>query len=212
MTHSRAPSRAAVLMLAALLSACASGGSVRYYTLVSPMQGATLPSPPPASAPARVLAVEVLPVRVPATVDVQTLVVRQGNGALAHLETARWSGPLPDELRSAVSTQLQARLGARDVYGLPSPSSPPATPVPRVRIVLQRLDAWPSNRIDLEAQWRIESGDAGVQCATRISQPIAATGAEAIVDGYQRAIAMLATQMAPAVVALANAQPARCPA
>lgn len=169
----------------ASLSACATGAGVRYYTLLSPV--------PAAPAQRGEVLIEVLPVRVPAQVDVQTLVVRQGAGELAPVERAQWIAPLPDEWRNALSAQLQQLLGARDVYGLPQAEN---APVQRLRVVLQRFDAWPGHRVDVTALWSLVSADGTrTTCESRVSERVVG-GDAALVQGYQRAVSAIAGEIA----------------
>lgn len=167
------------------LSACSTAPGIRYYTLLSPALAA--PAQP------RDELIEVMPVRVPAQVDVQNLVVRQGAGELAPVERAQWIAPLPDEWRNALSVQLQQLLGARDVYGLPAAAD---LPVQRLRVVLQRFDAWPGHRVDVAALWSlVDASGQRTTCESRISERVAGDDA-ALVQGYQRAVAAIANQIA----------------
>ena len=186
MRSSTSPIRVAASVAAVVaLCACASAPTTRYYTLLAA-------APPPKAGPSAML-IEVLPVRVPAQVDVQELVVRQGGGELARVEAAQWIAPLPDEWRAALSAQLQARLGARDVYGLPQEQ---AAPVRRVRLVVHRYDAWLDHRVDVAAHWSVSDvSGARITCDSRAIENTPA-GIAGIVDGYQRALARIAAEIA----------------
>jgi len=182
--HSIGQISVAGLALAALC-ACSALPSTRYYTLLAPVEGA--------SAVHDDVLIEVLPVRVPAQVDVQSLVVRQGAGELAPVEGAHWIAPLPDEWRSALSAQLQQLLGARDVYGLPQAAD---APVQQLRVVLQRFDAWPGHRVDVTALWSLVGvGGARITCESRISERVGGDYSS-LVQGYQRAVSAIAVQIA----------------
>lgn len=186
------PIRALLLCAAALLGACSSAPVVRYYTLQAP-------------APASALAVEpgtviqVLPVQIPAQVDVPEIVIRQGAGELARVETQQWIAPLHTELRAALSQHLQRKLGARDVQGLPQAE---AKSVRRVRVVFTRVEAYLGHRAELEATWTVGTLDTPAQltCASR-AQENAGGGYEALVTAYQRALARIGDDIAAAMSA-----------
>ncbi|MBN3767974.1 AMP-binding protein, partial [Burkholderia sp. Ac-20365] len=86
------------------------------------------------------LAINVLPVGIPAQLDQQQMVVRSGTGAARILDNERWVAPLGDELRAALSSALVEQLGARNVTGLPRPSN---QTVMSIRTQVRRFDAWP---------------------------------------------------------------------
>lgn len=180
-----------VFMAAALwaLAACASA-PVRYHTL-SPAEAV---APPPAVVRGRALRIEVLPVGIPAQLDQQPLVLRQGSGAVAVAEGDRWAGPLGDELRAALSTALTRRLGAQDVAGLPGTQ---ADPVLRIKVQVRRLDAWLGQRAALDADWSLaqSTGGARLTCNTQLELP-APGGIDALVEAQQRLVAGLADAIA----------------
>ena len=72
-------------------------------------------------------------VRVPAQVDQPELVVRQGAGELALVETRQWIAPLKDEIRGALSAALTQRLHAHDVAGVSAPAPVPVQRQTRTR-------------------------------------------------------------------------------
>lgn len=190
--------RGALLLAAAALGACASSAPmVRYYTLQAPAQVA--------GADAGLL-IQVLPIQVPAQVDVPELVIRQGAGQLARVESEQWIAPLPTEVRGALSLHLQRKLGARDVQGLPLGD---AAKVHRVRVAITRFDAYLGHRVDLDATWTLSaSGEAvSLTCSSRVRESVQA-GYPALVAGYQRALALVGDDIAAAV----SGSPSRCPA
>lgn len=185
------------LMLSAMtlaLAACASAPAVRYYTLQAPA-----PAPAQPTVAGSGLWIQMLPVRVPAQVDVPELVVRQGAGQLARVETQQWIAPLPDEVRAALSQRVQDHLGARDVHGLGQVD--PAS-VHRIRVVLTRFDAYPGDHVDVSASWTLNAAQTAVAltCATRVHQPVGA-GYPALVAGYQRALAGIGDAIAGTIAA-----------
>lgn len=185
-----------LLCAAALLAtACSSAPVVRYYTLQAPAQAAVAD---------RGQLIQVLPVQIPAQVDVPEIVIRQGAGKLARVESEQWIAPLHTELRAALSHHLQRKLGARDVQGLPQAE---AKSVHRVRVVFTRVEAYLGHRADLEATWTVGTLDAPAQltCASRAQEP-ASAGYEALVGAYQRALARIGDDIAAAM----SASPPAC--
>ncbi|MES0873408.1 PqiC family protein [Sinimarinibacterium thermocellulolyticum] len=184
--------RAAAALLAALmLAACASPAPTRFYTLLAP-------AGPTAAAPNPAYAIEVLPAEVPGQVDVPQLVVRSGAGELTLVETRLWAAPLRDELRTALSELLRARLGVRDVYRLARADE---LPVWRIKLVVGRFDTELGVAARIQAGWSIRGDKATLSCASLASEAIGA-GFEAAVQGHQRALAHIADEIAAAVRAL----------
>ncbi|APA88592.1 PqiC family protein [Paraburkholderia sprentiae WSM5005] len=181
--------RAVTLTVALALSACAST-PVHYHTLVSPA------AQPASAQPAAPFAIDVLPVGVPAELDQQAMVVRQGDSGVAVLDGERWVAPLGDELRAALSAQLVRRLGTQDVAGLARPIN---QPVVGIRLQIRRLDAWPGHAVQLEADWSLgfaqDPNGARLTCHTQL-QEAAPGGYADLVRAQQLAIASLAGRIA----------------
>ncbi len=179
------------------MAGCASPPEIHYHTLVAAAAA------PPAAASAVPLLFELLPVAVPAQVDQEPLVVRPAGGeAVLPLENERWIAPLPDELRSAVSTRIAEALGAVDVTDLPRP---PGATVLRIKIDVRRFDAVQGSHTDLEAAWSLRplatlDEPVVALCASRIREPLdaAESSAAALVRAHQRAVARMAGQIAEA--------------
>jgi uncharacterized lipoprotein YmbA len=191
----------ALAVLAAALSGCAGSPPVRYYTLTAPEQaGASAPAP--VSAPAG-YAIDVAPVSVPAQADLPQLMLRSGSGELTAQYSDRWSAPLPNELRNALSLALTRQLGVPDVRRL---APAPGLPVWRVQVDVQRFDASTAGPAVIDATWRVrplQGADAGLLCRSRIDVPVAmpagSTGLEAVVVAEQQAVALLGRTIASAV-------------
>ncbi|OXI15509.1 PqiC family protein [Burkholderia sp. AU15512] len=214
------PIRARTIALGAgaviALTACASN-PVHYYTLVSPATSATTTATSTTARAAAPLAINVLPVGIPAQLDQQQMVVRSGTGAARILDNERWVAPLGDELRAALSSALVEQLGARNVTGLPRPSN---QIVMSIRTQVRRFDAWPGSMAQFEADWVVgvqqdtpgTPGTPGtrISCSTRLNE--AAPGGYAdMVRVQQRMIEQFATRIASTVRSVGNGRPA-CPA
>lgn len=199
--HARKLAPASVLVVLGALSGCAGSPPVRYYTLTAPeqMPGRTGEAAPTSAG----YAVDVAPVSVPAQADQPQLMLRSGSGELTAQYSDRWSGPLPSELRNALSMALTRRLGVPDVRRL-APS--PDLPVWRVQVDVQRFDASTAGPAVIDATWRVrplQGSGAGLLCRTRVETPVAmpagSTDLEAVVVAEQKAVALLGQTVASAV-------------
>ena len=178
-----------------LAAACAVAGCaavpppVHFHTLLAPA------SEPAVADPAGFL-IDVLPVGIPPQLDQPYLVVHLPDGGITMPDNERWTGPLADEVRSAVSAELTRRLGTRDVAGLPRPAG---RSVLRMQLQVRRLDATVGREVQLDADWSVGSADdAGAArrtCGGRFT--VAAPGGYAeLVRAEQRALADLAGRIA----------------
>lgn len=201
----------ALLLAAVTLSATAcSSDPTHFYTLLKPETAA--PSPAGGAA----FAIDVQQVRVPAQVDQPELVVRQGTGELALVETRLWIAPLKDEMRGALSAELSERLHVHDVAGVTAPGG---LPIYRVTVDVHRLDSWLAHSVSLDAVWTVSApaADAGGRpswtCASQLRQTVQA-GYEPLVVGAQQALAQLAVDIASVIAAAQRGETAAvaCPA
>jgi uncharacterized protein len=194
---------------ALVLAACASA-PLHYYTLIAPAGESTAA---PAAASSASLPFELLAVGVPAQVDQPQLVVREGGQGVALLNGERWIAPLGDEVRGALSADLERELHSQDVSGLPASNKPTL----RIKLDLRRFDSQPGSYALIEGNWSVRVLHGGghaagaVACSSRISETVG-PGYDALVQGHQRAIEQLAGQIAAAASALASGQAAACPA
>ncbi|MDR3384690.1 PqiC family protein [Cupriavidus basilensis] len=189
-------------LAAAMLAGCASPDP-RYYTLAQGPAAATATGTEGrAAAPAQPVWIEVAPVRVPERLNRPQLVVRDGKdgNALKLLDLSRWSAPLPDELRDALSQQLQARLGAVDTYqqGLSE-----VEPVFRITTEVVRLDADVGQRAGAIINWTVRRLPDGKVKAGRTQAELAAPGAvDGVVAAYRQIVASTADDIAAGVETL----------
>jgi uncharacterized lipoprotein YmbA len=189
--HLPSPHRLLAPLLALALGACASSPPTRYYTLL-PSGGA------PTAADAG-YQIEVMPVDVPAQVDVPQMVVRTSGGEVVPVDTRRWIAPLPDELRSALSWQLTHALGARDVAGFSKDAS---TPTYRVNLRVQRFDSAPGAYARIDAVWSVRAigRDTAAPAVCSSSANITVTSGYAeLAQGHQQALAKIAGEIAASI-------------
>lgn len=186
------------------LAGCASA-PIRYYTLVSPTPRVTTPTPAP-------YAFELMPVGVPAQVDVPQLVVRAGGQGMQLLDGQRWIAPLGDEIRGALAADLTQALGVADLSGLPADGKPRL----RIKVDVRRFESVPGQHASIDAAWslhRVGTGTAqpALACVTRVDEKVGA-GFDALVSGHQRALAALARRIATAARAYESGSTGGCPA
>ncbi|HWU34701.1 MAG TPA: PqiC family protein [Methylovorus sp.] len=191
-------------LAALVLGACASSPPVHYHTLLAPVAPASVA---PANAP---FLIEVLPVGIPPQLDQSQLVVRQGPSQVAVVDGERWAGPLADEFRNALSAQLTRRLQTQDVAGLTVPKD---KPVLRIKVQVRRLDAWPGQMAQLDADWSLglahQPGNPRFLCHGQFQEQAAGGYAE-LVQAQQRSIAALAERIAAQASTWATSQTAAC--
>jgi len=192
----------AALLAATLVAGCASP-EPRYYTLAQgPAVAASAAIPAvPNTEP---LWIEVAPVRVPERLNRPQLVVRDsrnGNEAgLKLLDLSRWSSPLPEEMRDALSQRLQASLGAVDTYqqGLAD-----VEPVYRITTDVVRLDADIGQRAGATINWTVRRLPDGKVVSGRTESDLAAPGeVEGVVAAYREILGAAAGDIAAGLQSL----------
>lgn len=183
--------RVLLLSLTLGLAACSSAPT-HYYTLMPPVtEGATARNSG--------LQFEMSTVRIPVQVDQPQLVVRQDSGTLAILETQRWSAPLVDEFHDALASQMEAKLGTRNLEGLPKQ---PGRPVLSLQTDVRRFESLPGRYALIDVVWSLRQRSEGtparsLTCSSQIRQP-AGVELGSLVQAHQQAIAQLAGQIAGA--------------
>ncbi|CAG2156253.1 hypothetical protein LMG31506_05648 [Cupriavidus yeoncheonensis] len=202
-THATRAYALIALTAATVLAGCASP-EPRYYTLAQGPAAAGASVATPAAPNTEPLWIEVAPVRVPERLNRPQLVVRDthnGNEAgLRLLDLSRWSSPLPDEMRDALSQRLQASLGAVDTYqqGLADVS-----PVYRITTEVVRLDADIGQRAGATINWTVRRLPDGRVVSGRTQSDLAAPGAvEGVVVAYRQILSAAADDIAAGLRAL----------
>lgn len=177
-----------------LLSGCASSTPPHYYTLVTAADSA-----PPAVAAAPFV-IRIHPVTVPEQLNQPQLVTRKGDGEMVMSDDALWASPLPDEMRSALTGQLERLLNTTEISGLTPPQD---KPVVGISVAVQRFDAWPGNRASIAVTWRLSfaAGSAEEQLLTcRTQHQQTARGGDAgLVSAQQSLMREVAQDMAESI-------------
>lgn len=187
----------ALVLMALTLSGC-TPPQVRYHTLLSSAPVMTAPHAAP-------YLIDMAPVGVPQSLDLQQIVVRQGESSMARLENDRWLSPLDEELRSALSAGITARLNTQDVAGLPGGEN---QPVVRIAVQIRRFDTWPGQRLTLEADWRLATKARGERVSLVCKSVLTAkppADSQQLFLRWQTLVAQLAGEIADTQSAWANA-------
>ncbi|SER63204.1 PqiC family protein [Pseudomonas sp. NFPP19] len=184
--------RALLLCLTLGLAACSSAPT-HYYTLLPPVAEGS------SAARTGGPQFEMSTVRIPVQVDQPQLVVRQDSGTLAILETQRWSAPLVDEFHDALASQMEQKLGTRNLEGLPKQ---PGRPVLSLQTDVRRFESLPGRYALIDVVWSLrQRGEGGparsLTCSSQIRQP-AGVELNSLVQAHHQAIAQLAGQIAGA--------------
>lgn len=191
------------LALAIGLGACVSVPVTHYHTL-SPANPVTTNGKPVA------LKFDLQTVSVPAAVDRQEIVLREGSGGLLLLENERWSAPLADEIRTALASSLTRRLGAQDVSGLPLAAG---TEILKIRVAIRRFDAIAGSTVTLSTDWSLDervNGRSILTCSSLVKTD-AGNSVPSIVQAHQQNIEILARRIEQGLRTRADGLPA-CPA
>src|SRR4051794_35797963 len=133
-----------LLTLAVTLAACGHSPPTHFYTL-SPVRS----SAPVASAGD--WHVTVGNVTFPATLDRQSMVLRNGPNRLEVSDQARWAAPLDGMIRSTLADDLSQRLGKNVV--LPPGDPVPSGPLTTVTLNLQHFIGSRDGSVVLDADW-----------------------------------------------------------
>lgn len=190
----------AMLLAAAWLGGCASP-EPRYYTLATGAAATATNSTPAAASASQPVWIEVAPVRVPERLNRAQLVVLDGStGNVKLLDQSRWSSPLPDELRDALSQQLQGNLGAVDTY---QQGISDISPVFRITTEVVRLDADPGQRAGASIAWTVRRLPDGRVLSGRTEADLPVPGqVEGVVGAYRQIVATTASDIAAGVQSL----------
>ncbi|PWB35093.1 hypothetical protein DCO48_03645 [Pseudomonas sp. SDI] len=177
-------SKITVLATLLVLAACRSD-PISFYTL-TPAQ----PAPQARSAGN----IQIERISVPPQVDRQQIVIRQGNNALAVLETQWWGASLVDELRSALVDQLSNARSGSKTQGL--------------RVDVLRFDNVPGQYALLDATWRLRAADLRNPLICRSTlQTASGASIDELVTAQQNNVKRLAALIAAA----ANSNAGNCP-
>jgi uncharacterized lipoprotein YmbA len=190
----------AFLSCAAALTAgpgCSSSPPSRFYLLRA------AEDPPGEAMPAAGgVAVGVGPVRIAGYLDRPQIVTRTTPNELSLSEYDRWAGSLEENISDVVVQNLSRMLRSERVFVYPWSSAAPIDF--RVKLDIAELDGKPGDAVTLRAYWTVaregeKGGDGGkgmTARSSRISEKVAGTGYEAVVEAMSRALASLSREIA----------------
>jgi uncharacterized lipoprotein YmbA len=191
-----------VFALVNLLAACASV-SPHFHTLLPALaEGEDRPS-------AAACMVDVERVRIPAQLDRFELVVRRSDGEITLSENELWIAPLAEELKSSLSVEIERQLASPDAKKKSFNSAPLS-----VRLDVERFESAPAQYAFIEALWQLRDSNTRSQviltCRTDALEHVG-KGFAALVRGHQRAVILIADQIAAAIRRLDSGEAAICP-
>ena len=187
---------AAVAMALALMTAGCSAVAdpTRYYVLSPSATAPTNPAPAAASS----IAVGVGPVLVPRYLDRVQIVTRNANGDVDLSTYHRWAEPLEAGITQVLAENLAVQTGSDRIAIYPWRGVAARALDYQVAVIVTRFDATRGRQVELDARWRLLSRD-GKEVAlkrSRIMEPVAGDGYEAVVQSMNRVLEILARQIA----------------
>jgi uncharacterized lipoprotein YmbA len=179
------PNRAAALLGAATLAACASQ-SDRFYTL-SPMPDS--PPAPRAAFPTQV----VLSISVPAMVDRRAMVLDTPGNQVTILEHERWAAPISELIAQALAGDIERRRPDMLVAGRGFGDSSV-----KIRIDIVELSARAAGSATLEAHWRIADAESKIDLVGSevFTAPVTSGDYAAVARAFSVAVSALADRLA----------------
>ncbi len=154
-------------------------------------------SPARDGAPAAAPALEVMPVRLPESLQRAQLVTTAGEGALALSERHRWANGLERDLQRVLSENLAALLGSEAV--VPYPDGEKVKAAWRLDLDVQRLDGRPGGMLVLRGTWSLSPAAGGASVLRRriaLDEPVGGPGLDALVAAHDRILDRLGREIA----------------
>jgi len=140
------------MILAMLVTGCASSPDVEYYTL-SPQAVAA------SSTSDQEIALAVGPADFPRALNRVRMMTRSSDNRVTYDEFNRWAGTLATDFLATTATNLSRILGSDHVVVYPTP---PTFPIKyRVTFDVQRFDADANGNVTLETRWSLVDGETG---------------------------------------------------
>jgi uncharacterized lipoprotein YmbA len=183
----------AVLFLLAAASGCARSPNVNFYTL-----SAMAPETASPAAPIRTVAVG--PVTLPELVDRPQLVIKVAPDRVDIVETERWAEPLKSEIPRLLAENLARLLRPARVSTTDQSESRDAEY--RVLVDIQRFETVPGEGVEIDALWSVRRSAVGAtprRGRSRVREPAAGSGYDALVAAHGRALAAISGDIARAL-------------
>ena len=194
--NTQRPSRLALPVLLIL----AGLGCLRPAT---PMVFHTLQATQAPGAPAEVLAVEVLRVRIPELLQRPQIVLAVGPGSVQLAAGHRWGNPLENDFQRVLVGDLALFLGSDRIKAAPAGAAVHAAY--EVAVEVLRCQGRPGGTLDFRATWMI-TRPAGVEAlalgSTGFTEPVPGLDTEALVAAHERALVRLSAEIGTRLRAL----------
>ncbi|MDF0604917.1 PqiC family protein [Neisseriaceae bacterium TC5R-5] len=181
--------RIAWMMIAALLSACASPPAT--FHQIEPQLTAS------ASALTLGKRIMVGPVALPAGLERPQLLLETPGGELKLLEFQRWAAPLDKALAQTIATNLSRQLGLASIYAYPQPGMDGGDL--RLLLDIRQLRLQQGRQVRLEAVWQLLPARSGAALAGGYfneSVPLSSDEPAAAVQGVQQLVTQLSEVLA----------------
>ncbi|MBU0656158.1 MAG: PqiC family protein [Gammaproteobacteria bacterium] len=183
--------RTPILILALSLTACSSDPTL-YHTLATGSVGAEAA----ADVSQKIKSLGVGPVKLPTLLDREGMVIRKDATTVEVSDSHLWGGELEDEFLNALTQQLQLRLPATRVQGIPWELS--QTPQYQVEVKLDQFDGTPGEKAVLHGLWQLQSAsDSKILSSEPVAleRKLTESGIEAVVRAQSNLVADLANQI-----------------
>lgn len=179
-------------MFALAAAGCGRSPRTTFYTLSPAVPEVTRNEPAAASG------IAVVSVTLPELVDRPQLVLPESGSKVLILETHRWAEPLKTAVPRVLAENLARLTGALQVSSWPQHAA--HTAGYRLFIDLQRFEV-SGSRVIVDALWQLRGAGGEVLQNGRatVAEPLESSGHEAVVDGYSRALAAFARELAPSL-------------
>ena len=185
---------------------CAKPNIEVLHTLSPISLEAAKPSPPLTSAAMASMALEVMPVRLPAALQRPQLVTEASPGVLSLLEAHRWGNGLDKDIQRVLVENLTLLTGSHTVVAYPYGEKIVATH--RLEVDVHRLDGKPGGTLTLQATWMVtprRGGQALILRGATLQRPVQGQDAEALVAAHNLILGDLSRQIAVELGTLSRA-------
>lgn len=167
--------------------------------ILRPMEPASATPPVPRSS----LALEIMPVHLPESLQRPQLVTEISPGVLKLLEAHRWGNGLDKDLQRVLVENLTLLTGSHAVVAFPYGERAKATH--RLEVNVHRLDGQPGGTLTLQATWMVsrpQGGPALLLRRTTLQRPIQGPDADALVAAHNLILGDLSREIAAELKAL----------
>lgn len=190
-----------LFILALLTGIGCSRPNIDVFHTLGPISLETAKPEPPVTS----MALEVMPVRLPETLQRPQLVMEVGQGALSLLETHRWGNGLDKDIQRVLVENLSLLTGSDTVVAYPYGERVKATH--RLEVDVHRLDGKPGGTLTLQTTWMVaqpQGGQALLLRKTTLQRPVQGQDADALVAAHNLIIGDLSREIAMELRALAK--------